>query len=1287
MSVLIELRTPSYPSPLFRPDNRLIFIVEERPDAVGMDPKAHRDALERLKTFTLSRSFTKIKNCLEDLPPTSKGPVFEEYLKLLYQGNGWLVKVSGGRGDVGADLLLYHPRTPDKVAFVVQAKNWSAPLTFDDAGVELRKFEEKGREEYDCSFYQLVALNGYVKEAKKLSRFNMILHGWDYIKGLIGSYDPDGIPEPRIDLYPHNQRSYEKVKRLFKKEDRVCVIQATGTGKSYLIGKLIADNIEKKSIILAPSHYILKQIERDFHYVLTNNVRMTYAKLSRFQEDEFGKYDLIILDEYHRPGAKEWGRGVAALLETNPVAKVFGTTATPIRYLDDGRDMSEELFAGNVANEIGLPAAIARRILKAPIYVSALYTLDEEIGRLKDKIVDSKRTDDEKESLLDEIKAAQIDWEKAKGIPKILRKHLKADTNKIIVFCRDRYHLDEMELEVQKWFLKAFRERKRETYRVLSSENERDKELKRFKDAKGTNVIHLLFCIDMLNEGLHVPDVGAVILLRPTVSPRVFYQQIGRCIQAGSGHTPIILDLVNNFRSIRASDFTADLESEIEKENMQRDKFRLQPSFLEIEIRDEIKETVSLFEEIEAKIQPWNVNYDHLISFRKENPNRWPSTFEEFPTGNMLGIWCNNQRMEYKTKKLKEARIKRLNRIGFVWNLIEQEWERQYDCLLEFRKKHPRRWPSSREEFPKGNLLGYWCGHQRKDYKSKTISSKRLEKMNAIGFVWDQIEEDFFTQLEYLKKFRELYPHRWPAAKKEFPDGNKLGLWCSNIRKQHKDKRLSRMRIDILDKIGFIWDQLEFDWWMQFEHLKKFKLSNPDRWPTAIEEYPVGNRLGAWLHSQRSYFKKGKLRDDRKKALEDIEFVWDEKRQIWLQQYSNLVKYRESYPDRWPEWKDQFPEGNNIGNWCHRQRNSYRKGALPQEYASLLDKIGFVWSTTDRSWKIQFENLKQYRIVNPNKWPSKGEEFPPGNKINSWVQNQRTFYRRGTLSKERIQLLEGIDFLWELRDDKWFEQLHLLHQYRKENPDRWPADNEDFPEGNLLGSWCRNQRTRYQQKHLSCERIALLEKIKFPWSIKKDRWNNQFQLLLEYRKLRPNEWPSVSEEFPEGNKLGVWCSYQRKAYKAGRLSDRKRERLRDIGFSFNPLEESWNRQFQFLIDFRKEHPYQWPSEQEEYPSGNRIGQWTVLQRMRYRKGKVSKDRIELLESIEFPWNPLDAAWLSQYEHLKAFSKENPNRWPVDKQEFPKGNRLGNWCTRQRKYYRSGTLSKERVDLLKSIGLL
>lgn len=112
-----------------------------------------------------------------------------------------------------------------------------------------------------------------------------------------------------------------------------------------------------------------------------------------------------------------------------------------------------------------------------------------------------------------------------------------------------------MELEVQKWFLRAFRDRKRRTYRVLSSDNEND------------TCIHLLFCIDMLNEGLHVPDAAGVILVRPTESPRVFYQQIGRCIQAGSGNTPIIFDFVNNFRNISANNFIEDIKTEVDEEN------------------------------------------------------------------------------------------------------------------------------------------------------------------------------------------------------------------------------------------------------------------------------------------------------------------------------------------------------------------------------------------------------------------------------------------------------------------------------------------------------------------------------------------------------------------------------------------------------------------------------------------------------------------------------------------------------------------------------------------------
>ena len=69
---------------------------------------------------------------------------------------------------------------------------------------------------------------------------------------------------------------------------------------------------------------------------------MTYQMLVFMEEVPTG-YDLICLDEFHRIGAPGWGERVDELLKANPNAKIFGTTATPIRYLDKGRDMSDEI--------------------------------------------------------------------------------------------------------------------------------------------------------------------------------------------------------------------------------------------------------------------------------------------------------------------------------------------------------------------------------------------------------------------------------------------------------------------------------------------------------------------------------------------------------------------------------------------------------------------------------------------------------------------------------------------------------------------------------------------------------------------------------------------------------------------------------------------------------------------------------------------------------------------------------------------------------------------------------
>ena len=188
--------------------------------------------------------------------------------------------------------------------------------------------------------------------------------------------------------------------------------------------------------------------------------------------------------------------------------------------------MSDELFDCEAVN-LKLSEAIQRRILPPPKYISSLYTLDNESNSLLEELERSERIDAEKDSLKKEITQFAIDWEQTSGVPAVLKKHLNGtNCKKFVVFCKDIDHLDRLEEEVRKWFQKSGLFQHRESYRFYSQYKHSDSKLQQFLAAKDASTAHLLFAVDMLNEGIHAPDIDAVLLFRPTTSPRIFYQQI-----------------------------------------------------------------------------------------------------------------------------------------------------------------------------------------------------------------------------------------------------------------------------------------------------------------------------------------------------------------------------------------------------------------------------------------------------------------------------------------------------------------------------------------------------------------------------------------------------------------------------------------------------------------------------------------------------------------------------------------------------------------------------------------
>ena len=235
-----------------------------------------------------------------------------------------------------------------------------------------------------------------------------------------------------------------------------------------------------------------------------------------------------------------------SVLDTFPTVPVLGLSATNIRYLDNQRDMADELFDGNVASEMTLGEAIVRGILNPPKYVLSVFQYQKDLDKYAYRVrhAKNKAVRDSGEKYLEALRRA---LDKADGLPEIFNKHIPNQNGKYIVVCANVEHMDEMVSHVREWF--GGIDSTPHVYKAYSDDPETSKAFADFKK-DDSNHLKLLFCIDMLNEGVHVEDISGVILLRPTVSPIIYKQQIGRALSASKTTNAVIFDIVMNIDNL-----------------------------------------------------------------------------------------------------------------------------------------------------------------------------------------------------------------------------------------------------------------------------------------------------------------------------------------------------------------------------------------------------------------------------------------------------------------------------------------------------------------------------------------------------------------------------------------------------------------------------------------------------------------------------------------------------------------------------------------------------------------
>ncbi len=319
-------------------------------------------------------------------------------------------------------------------------------------------------------------------------------------------------------------------------EPRALVISATGSGKTYLAAFEVREQRPKRVLFVVHRERIARDALKSFRRVLgdaytygifAGGERDTEAtcifstiqtlvrpdNLRLFAPDEF---DYVIIDEVHRAGAKSY----QALLEYLHPSFLLGMSATPERT--DDFDVYA-LFNHVVPFEIRLQGALENHLVTPFHYfgVSGLDKLDMQ-GRTQEDFAREARM------MAEQSEKFQYSGPRLKGL----------------IFCS---RLEECE--------GVSEELNRLGYRSVSlsgstSDAAREDAIRRLEANAGDDLLDFLVSVDVFNEGIDIPTVNQVILARPTTSPIVFVQQLGRGLRIDTEKQfVVVIDFVGNYEN------------------------------------------------------------------------------------------------------------------------------------------------------------------------------------------------------------------------------------------------------------------------------------------------------------------------------------------------------------------------------------------------------------------------------------------------------------------------------------------------------------------------------------------------------------------------------------------------------------------------------------------------------------------------------------------------------------------------------------------------------------------
>ena len=421
---------------------------------------------------------------------------------------------------------------------ITKNKEWNTKIVSTEQGEltqsVLQEFDELWRDEHSLAFEDFI-------DAYRQEYLN---------EKMIRKQKQQAVSEQVVELENYrlkpNKMQVAFVKNVMEMRaqniDKALLLSSTGTGKSLASAFMLREMGTRRALFIVHREQIAKQTLKSYKRVfgssrtyglLSGNSRelgaeFLFATMQMMSKEDIlshyspGDFDVIILDECHHAGAESYQK----IMQYFKPKFWLGMTASP----DTNQYDIYSIFDHHIAYEIRLQQALEEDLL-CPFHYFGITDLE-----INGEVFDDNAGVKNFSNLISD---ARVDY----VIDKANYYGFSGDRVKGLIFCSRKDEAKELS--------KKFNERGLRT-EVLTGEDTQERResviARLTNDEDGEDQLDYIFTVDIFNEGVDIPEINQVIMLRPTQSPVVFIQQLGRGLRKYEGKEyVVILDFIGNY--------------------------------------------------------------------------------------------------------------------------------------------------------------------------------------------------------------------------------------------------------------------------------------------------------------------------------------------------------------------------------------------------------------------------------------------------------------------------------------------------------------------------------------------------------------------------------------------------------------------------------------------------------------------------------------------------------------------------------------------------------------------